>query len=208
MNNFDFHNIDFSNPVVLVGGVAVILLIAGAIALAMHQRKKKSEALRARFGSEYDFVLKENGARSKAEAKLMDRVHRVERFKLRDLTPTERERFTALWSAVQSRFVDHPRGAVTDADDLINNVMLARGFPVATLDQRVEDITVHHARLADSYRSANTIALRAGRNEATTEELRTAMIHYRGVFDELLQAGPAVVSEPVPPETPLLRRSA
>lgn len=203
MNNF---HIDFTNPAVLIGAVVVVLIIVALIAFAVARGRKRSAALRQQFGTEYDLAVQQHGA-NKAEAALLDRVHRVERFKLHDLTLTERERFTAQWEAVQLRFVDHPRGAVTEADELVNNVMLARGFPAAQFDQRVEDISVHHARLVDSYRSANTIALRAGRNEATTEELRTAMIHYRGLFDELLGTNAASTTVVVD-ETPTLRRSA
>ena len=208
MNNFDFRNIDFTNPTLLIGIVVVLLLIVIATALAAHQRRKKSEALQAKFGAEYETALRQLGSRNQAEARLLERVHRVERFQLRDLTVTERERFAAQWDAVQSRFVDHPRGAVTEADELINGVMLARGFPTADFEQRAADISVHHGRLVDSYRAANAIAARAGRNEATTEELRTAMIHYRSLFEDLLASGPVVVKEEVPIDRPQLRRSA
>lgn len=203
MNNF---HIDFTNPAVLIGAVVIVLVIVALIAFAMDRRRKRREALRRRFGAEYELTVQQHGA-DKADALLLDRVQRVERFKLRELTATERERFVAQWEAVQSRFVDHPRGAVTEADELVNNVMLARGFPAAKFDQRVEDISVHHARLVDSYRSANNIALRAGRNEASTEELRTAMIHYRALFDELLSAKSASAVEVVD-DRPNLRRTA
>jgi hypothetical protein len=208
MNNFDIHNIDFTNPVVLVSAIALVLLIAGAVAIAVNQRKKRSQVLRARFGSEYDLAVKEQGARSKAEAKLIGRVRRVDSFKIRELDTAETERFNARWNSVQSRFIDHPRGAVTEADELVNEVMIARGFPAAGFEQRAEDISVHNARLVDSYRSANAIALRASRNEASTEELRTAMIHYRSLFDELLRNTPAVDVQPIPGAQPELRRIA
>ena len=201
-----FSNIDFTNPILIGGIVAAVLLIIAGIAIAVHQRRRKSESLRLRFGSEYETVLREQGVRSRAEARLIERVRRVERYQLRDLAPAERERFLAQWDAVQSRFIDHPRGAVTEADELVNAVMLARGFPAAEFDQRVADVSVHHARAVESYRSANAIALRAGRNEATTEELRTAMIHYRSLFDELLQApSSAAIQAELPAETPLRR---
>lgn len=206
MNQLNLQNIDFNNPTVWIGTAAVLLLIVLAIVLWAHQHRKKSEALHAKFGAEYDLAMRELGSRRKAEARLMDRVHRVERFSMRDLTPAERERYRAEWSAVQARFVDHPRGAVTEADELVKNVMQARGFPAAGFDQRLEDISVHHARLVDSYRAANAIAARAERNEASTEELRTAMIHFRSLFDELLGAMPA--TEPIETPGPQLRRSA
>jgi hypothetical protein len=207
MNSIDLHNIDFRNPELLVGIVAVVLLIAIAVALAASRRKRKSEALRERFGEEYDLALREYGRRNRAEAKLLERVKRVERLHLRELTPTERERFVEQWAAIQSRFVDHPRGAVTEADELVNSVMLARGFPAEAFDRRIEDISVHHARLTGSYRSANAIAQRASRNEATTEELRTALIHYRALFDNLLEIKPSTAADELP-ATPQLRRTA
>ena len=207
MHSFNIHNIDLTSPPILIGAVVVVLLIVAAVALAAHQRKQKSDALRAKFGTEYDTALREHGSRSKAETRLLDRVNRVKRFPLRDLTPTERERFVTQWDGVQSRFVDHPRGAVAEADELVNAVMFARGFPAASSVQRVEDISVHHARLVDTYRSANAIAARSGRNEASTEELRTAMIHFRALFDDLLEAGPAAAEE-TSTDRPQLRRSA
>ena len=206
MNSFDLHTIDLSNPIVLVGAVLVVLLIAVAIALAAHRSKKKSEALRARFGSEYDLALSEQKSRHKAEAQLAERVRRVDRLQLRELTEAERERFAARWNTVQSHFIDHPRGSVIEADEQVNAVMEAKGFPAGDFAQRVQDVSVKHARLVDSYRSANAIAMRAARNEASTEELRTAMIHFRSLFEDLLNAapGPAVV-EGVPGATPLSR---
>jgi hypothetical protein len=179
-------NFDFSNPTVIIATIAVVVLILVAVALAVHQSRKRTADFQRRFGPEYDLALREHGARSKAEANLLARVKRVERFKIRDLTAAERERYLSEWETVQSRFVDHPRGAVTEGDELVNSLMQARGFPTGDFNQRAADISVHHAHLVDSYRSANAIASRAGKNEATTEELRTAMIHYRALFDDLL----------------------
>ena len=87
---------------------------------------------------------------------------------------------------VQTRFIDHPRGAVTEADELVNSLLVARGYPVGSFDQRAADISVNHSTLVGPYRQANAIAMRASRNEATTEELRSALIQYRTLFDALL----------------------
>jgi hypothetical protein len=178
---------DFTNTNVMIGALVVLLLIIVAIAFAVHERRKRTAELRRRFGAEYDLALREDRTRRKAEARLLARIKRVEHLKLRDLTATELDRFRAEWEAVQSRFIDHPRGAVAEADELVNSVMLARGFPVGRFEQRAADISVNHSSLVQSYRSANAITVRVGTNEATTEELRTAMIHYRALFDELLQ---------------------
>jgi hypothetical protein len=133
-----------------------------------------------------------HGAGRKAEVKLEDREKRVAKLTIRDLDPTEQERFSKRWESVQSRFVDSPKGAVAEADDLVSSLMKTRGYPVSDFDQRAADISVDHPRVVENYRSAHEIALRAGKDGATTEELRTAMIHYRSLFDELMQAPASV----------------
>jgi hypothetical protein len=169
-------------------GVLVIVLIIGTVAgIYLERRKKTTVALRKRFGTEYDRAVIEHGSEQKAEAKLADRETRVENLKIRDLASTERVRFLAEWQTVQARFVDHPKGAVIEADELVSSLLLARGYPVSAFDQRAADISVDHPGLMEPYRSAHAIAVRPGPVEATTEELRTAMIHYRAIFDELVQ---------------------
>ena len=130
----------------------------------------------------------------KAEAKLEDREKRVETLNIRDLDPMEHERFAKRWESVQSRFVDSPKGAVAEADDLVSLLMKTRGYPVSDFDQRAADISVAHPRVVENYRSAHEIALRVGKDEATTEDLRTAMIHYRSLFEELVQV-PTMLKE-------------
>jgi hypothetical protein len=133
-----------------------------------------------------------HGSERKAEAKLGDREKRVEGLSIRHLDPMEHERFSKRWEAVQSRFIDSPKGALTEADDLVSSLMKARGYPVSDFDQRAADISVDHPRVMENYRSAHEIALRVGKDEATTEELRTAMIHYRSLFEELVQVPASV----------------
>jgi len=133
----------------------------------------------------------------KAEAKLVDRGKRVEKLNLRDLDLMEHERFLKRWESVQSRFVDSPKGAVTEADDLVSSLMKTRGYPVSDFDQRAADISVDHPRVVENYRSAHEIALRVGTDGAITEDLRTAMIHYRSLFEELVQVPTVVEREEV-----------
>jgi hypothetical protein len=94
----------------------------------------------------------------------------------------------AEWQTVQSRFVDHPKAAVTEADDLVNSILEARGYPRASFEQRAADMSVNYPRFVESYRTAHGIAVRPATADATTEELRAAMIQYRAIFDELVQA--------------------
>ncbi|MFZ0310608.1 MAG: hypothetical protein WAL89_20735 [Candidatus Sulfotelmatobacter sp.] len=172
--------------IVLAAVVVVILAVLGWFLVRRHRRT--TAELRQRFGSEYDRAVREHGSQRKAEAKLADREERVEKLNLRDLDPMERERFSKQWESVQSRFVDSPKGAVAEADDLVSSLMKTRGYPVSDFDQRAADISVDHPRVVENYRSGHEIALRVGKNGATTEDLRTAMIHYRSLFVELVQA--------------------
>jgi hypothetical protein len=181
-------NLNLMDPKLIVLAVVVLLVIVVGIALYVRKRKKTTAELRDRFGPEYDRAVRQHGSERKAEAKLADREARVEMLKIRDLDLAERERYVSQWQAVQSRFVDFPKGAVTEADELVCSLMQARGYPVTDFDQRAADISVDHPRVVENYRSAHNIALRLGRGEASTEELRTAMIHYRSLFDELVQS--------------------
>jgi hypothetical protein len=183
-------NLDLIDPKLIALVVLVIVIIAVLVVLYVRKRRNTTAVLRKKFGPEYDRAVLVHGAGRKAEAKLEDREKRVEKLNIRDLDPIERERFSTRWESVQSRFVDSPKGAVTEADDLVSSLMKARGYPVSDFDQRAADISVDHPRVVENYRSAHEIALRVakvGKDEATTEELRMAMIHYRSLFEELVQ---------------------
>ena len=180
-------SLNLMDPKLIAGVVVVILVIVVAVALYVRKRKKTTAELRDRFGPEYQRAVQTHGSERRAEAKLADREKRVEKLKIRDLDPTERERFSGQWNSVQSRFLDYPKGAVTEADELVSSLMQTRGYPVADFDQRAADISVDHPLVVDHYRSAREIALRLRKGEASTEDLRTAMIHYRSLFEELVQ---------------------
>jgi hypothetical protein len=154
-------------------------------------RRRRTQGLRNRFGTEYDRAVVTHGSSRAAEAKLADREARVDALQIRELGSAERERFTGEWQIVQTRFVDHPRAAVTEANDLINSLLEARGYPMANFDQRAADVSVTYPRVMENYRLAHGIAVRKEGSEATTEQLRTAMIQYRSIFDELLAVKPS-----------------
>jgi hypothetical protein len=180
-------HLNLTDPRVIVGVVVIALIIVVGVALYVRERRKTTAGLRKRFGAEYDRAILEHGSQHKAEAKLVDRETRVETLKIRDLGATERERFLAEWHSVQSRFVDHPKGSVTEADELVSSLMQACGYPIADFDQRAADLSVDHPRLVEYYRSAHGVAMRLAGDKASTEDLRTAMIQYRSLFDELVQ---------------------
>jgi hypothetical protein len=180
-------------------GIAVSLILVVAVLALLYVRRRRSTtaALRRRFGPEYERAVREHGSERRAEAQLMDREKRVERLKVRDLDSNQRERFSAQWQSLQSRFVDDPKGAVTEADELVSSLMQTRGYPVADFDQRAADISVDHPQAMANYRSAHAIAVRLPKGEVNTEDLRTAMIHYRSLFDELAQVPTPVIAKEV-----------
>jgi hypothetical protein len=172
----------------LIGLVAVVIVVIAVLAWMYVRKRRTSRAqLRQRFGPEYERAVRTHGSERRAEAKLADREKRVGTMKIRELDAAERERFSAQWVSLQTRFVDYPKGAVTEAGELVSSLMQARGYPVTDFDQRAADISVDHPKVVENYRSAHAIALRLGRGEASTEDLRSAMIYYRSLFEELVQ---------------------
>jgi hypothetical protein len=177
----------FTPTQLVVTAIVVLVVIAIVVAALVARGKARTRAFRDRYGLEYDRAVLTHGSPRDAEAKLADRETRVDALPIRELGATERDRFVAEWHTVQSRFVDHPRAAVTEADDLINAILEARGYPHTGFEQRAADVSVTYPRVMENYRLAHGIAVRPGKGEATTEELRTAMIQYRAMFDELVQ---------------------
>jgi hypothetical protein len=167
--------------------IAVVVLLVVGIAILFSVRKRKTERLRTQFGgAEYNRAVKEGGSRQKAEAVLDKRADRVGSFHIQPLGPGDRARFVESWRGVQARFVDSPGGAVMEADQLLRDVMSTRGYPVSDFEQRAADISVDHPLVLEHYRSAHEIAVRQTQEQASTEDLRQAMIHYRTLFEELV----------------------
>jgi hypothetical protein len=164
--------------------VAVIVLIV--VAIIVFVQRRRSEKLRTRFGPEYERSVAESGDRRRAEAQLEKRADRVEKFHLRSLTAKDRSRFTEQWDRVQAHFVDAPAGAVAEADQLLGDIMATCGYPMGDFEQRAADISVDHPVVVQNYRGAHDIALRQAKGQATTEDLRRAMIHYRALFEDLV----------------------
>lgn len=174
------------DPKFVVAIVILVAVIALAAIMIVVTRKRRSQHLRQRFGTEYDRTVQLRGNAGKAETDLINREKRVHSFSIKALAPATRDRFAEEWSVVQSRFVDDPAVALTEADSLVNRVMVARGYPMADFEQRAADISVTYPAIVQNYRAARAIGVRHGRGEASTEDLRQAMVHYRSLFDELL----------------------
>ena len=184
--------------------IAVVILVALAAAawlITREQRRKQSHRLRQRFGPEYARVVSERGDRTKAEAELRARERRVERFKLVSLTAEDAAKFNNAWAALQVRFVDNPRGVVVEADRLVRDLMVRRGYPMADFEHRAADISVEHPSVVEAYRCARAIAVRDQAGQASTEELRQAVMYYRTLFDELLETRRVQPASVIPTET-------
>jgi FtsZ-interacting cell division protein ZipA len=165
--------------------VAVVVLL-GLIAWWWSARRR-TRGLQEEFGPEYDRAAADAPSKREAESELLERQKRREQFDLTPLSPTARDRYLRSWEATQARFVDDPRGAVEEADNLIQQVMGERGYPVEDFDQRAADLSVDHPDLVANYRSGHAVAVRSREGEAETEDLRQAFVHYRALFEELLE---------------------
>jgi hypothetical protein len=164
--------------------ILALLLFAGLIFALVQNRRRAN--IRSKFGPEYERTVEETGSRRQAESLLQEREERVARFTIRPLTHDQTIYFTESWRKVQGQFVDDPNGAVTRADVLLGEIMEARGYPVADFEQRAKDLSVHHSGVVQNYRDAHAAMLHHGRGEASTEDLRNAMIQYRALFDEMV----------------------
>jgi hypothetical protein len=163
--------------VVVIAAVAVIAFIA--------VNAQRSRRLRARFGPEYQRAVQETGTTTRGEERLAKLEKRVDRYHIRPLAASERLRFVEAWRVIQARFVDDPKGALTEADRLLGEIMSTRGYPVTDFEQQAADLSVNHPYVVEHYRFGHDIATRHAQGRASTEDLRQAMIHYRKLFDDL-----------------------
>jgi len=168
--------------------VAILIVLALLVVLALFaSRRRRSRKLREQFGPEYDRTVAEAGDRKEAESRLQERTARRQRLDVVPLDPADRDRYVEAWRQTQARFVDEPAEATREADRLITAVMRQRGYPIDDFEQRAADISVDHPQVVDDYRAAQAIASANERSEASTEDLRQALVHYRSLFEELLE---------------------
>jgi FtsZ-interacting cell division protein ZipA len=169
---------------VLIAIVAVLVIVV-VVWLALS--KRRTTTLRDQFGPEYDRTLQQTDSRRQAEADLSARRERREQLDIRLLTAAEQERYSSQWQQVQSQFVDQPAVSLGQADELVLQVMRERGYPMDDFDQRAADISVDHPEVVEHYRAGQTVSRSAASGEATTEDMRQGLVHYRALFAELLE---------------------
>jgi hypothetical protein len=173
-----------ATAIVLISIAVIVIAILGWYLL----RERRTSRLRSRFGPEYEFAMREFGNRPKAEDALAERQKRMEKLHIHPLSHEERDRFAEQWHELQARFVDDPPGSIERADQLVCDVMKARGYPMSEFEHRAEDLSVDHPHVVRNYRAAHLIATRHEKGQAGTEDLRQGLVYYRDLFDELLDA--------------------
>ena len=167
--------------------VLIVVVALAVVAFLFYMQKERSKKLRSKYGPEYDKLASEFGSTRRAESDLLRREKRLEKIDIRPLQNEERARFFEAWREVQTSFVDDPGNAVGGADVLVEDLMKARGYPVGDFEQRAQDVSVDHPRVVQNYRVAHAIAELRMKGEANTEDLRKAMVHYRELFEDLLE---------------------
>ena len=170
--------------VLAIAAVIVLLVVAWSVS-----RKRRTAQLQEGFGPEYERTVEEADSRREAESELQRRAERREQLDVRPLTPAARDRFMDRWRDVQARFVDDPGATVGEADRLVQEVMRERGYPTDDFEQRAADISVDHPHIVENYRAAHRISVANEQGEASTEDLRQSLVHYRSLFEELLEMG-------------------
>lgn len=173
----------------LVWVLIAVAFALGALAVWIATRRGRRKHLQVRFGDEYDRTVAASERRGHAERELERREERVARLDIRPLSAADRDRFLERWGVIQSRFVDEPTASVAEADELLEEVMRTRGYPAEDFEHNAADLSVDYPAFVESYRAAYAIKARRGSGQASTEDLRHAMLHYRTVFAHLLEYG-------------------
>jgi hypothetical protein len=176
------------SPTLTIVLIIVVLVIIAAIVYGVQAGRRKK--LQSTFGPEYDRVVADTGNRTEAEKELREREKRHAELELKELSPESQQRYRAAWEEVQIQFVDNPSQAVGTADELVTQLITERGYPTAKYDERLADLSVEHANTLEHYREAHEISERNAAGEASTEDLRLALVHYRALFADLLGTDP------------------
>ena len=199
------------SPTLTIVLIIVVLVIIAAIVYGVQAGRRKK--LQNTFGPEYDRVVADTGNRTEAEKELREREKRHAGLELKELSPESQQRYRAAWEEVQIQFVDNPSEAVGTADELVTRLITERGYPTAEYDERLADLSVEHANTLQHYREAHGISERNAAGQASTEDLRLALVHYRALFADLLGTDPVsttpgtTTSEPDDEPAPAPRRA-
>lgn len=199
------------SPTITIVLIIVVLVIIAAIVYGVQAGRRRK--LQSTFGPEYDRAVADTGNRTEAEKELRERERRHAELRLTELSPESQQQYRAAWEEVQIQFVDNPSDAVGTADELVTRLITERGYPTAEYDERLADLSVEHANTLQHYRDAHEISERNAAGQASTEDLRLALVHYRALFADLLGADPVsttpgtTTSDPDDAPAPASRRA-
>ncbi|HEY0535377.1 MAG TPA: hypothetical protein VGD29_27635, partial [Actinoplanes sp.] len=194
------------SPILIIVLIIVVLVVIAAIVYGVQVGRRKK--LQSTFGPEYDRAVADSGNRTEAEKELREREKRHAELELKPLSPESQAKYSADWEEVQLKFVDDPAEAVGTADDLVTRLITERGYPTRDYEDRLADLSVEHARTLQHYRDAHEISERNRSGEASTEDLRQALVHYRALFADLLGTEPVSSSSGDSDSVPVADRSA
>ena len=180
------------SPTVVIILIIVVLVIIAAIVYGVQVSRRKK--LQSTFGPEYDRVVADTGSRSDGEKELREREKRHAELELKPLSAESKAKYSTAWEEVQVDFVDDPAQAVSTADELVTRLIAERGYPTGDYDDQLADLSVEHAQTLGHYRDAHAISERSQNGEASTEDLRQALVHYRALFADLLGTDPLKTS--------------
>lgn len=175
--------------------VVIIVVLVLAFAAWRYTQTRRTATLRDQYGPEYDRAVEKTDDRRQAESELQERRERVDQVKIQPLSGEDRDRFANEWKSVQAQFVDDPAAAVGRADALITEVMSTLGYPAGSFEHREDAASARYPDVAENYRSAHEIAVRQQNGEASTEDLRGAMVQYRSLFEKLVGMSPTQPTE-------------
>jgi hypothetical protein len=165
--------------------LGVLALIIVAAMIARGARRSRTESLRQKFGNEYDHAVGEAGSRKRAEQELLARAEQVKKYNITPLSAADQQRFRADWVKVEQRFIERPTTAVVEADELVAEIMRTRGYPMGDFERHAADLSVTHPSIVEHYRAGHR-AIADTKSAPSTEDMRQAMLHYRALFDELI----------------------
>ena len=180
-----------STQVLLLIVAAVALLVVIGLVVAAARKRKRREELRGTFGPEYDRTVEGSGKRRDAERELAERKERHDALTIRPLSAASRERYLDAWAGVQTRFVDQPVLALSEADHLVTQVMAERGYPTDGVRTQEDMLSVEHSEVLDNFRAGHAIEQANRSDSSDTEQVRQGMLHFRAVFEELVGDGAA-----------------
>jgi hypothetical protein len=178
--------------IVSIGAIIVIIftaLIIAALAMAGWVEYSKRK-LRTSFGPEYHRVVQERGSRKAADRELQRRVRTHDALPLTPVSGVDQAFYATSWEHVQGGFLDDPVVALVGAEQLVVKLLDARGYPGEDQNERLALLSVRHANTLAGYRQAQRISEEARTDPAaaSTEAMRTALMQYHALFDELLAA--------------------